>query len=134
MAAPSKPPTPPTRPELRRRSRRVKAHIPVIVHRHQGDAKYETAGTLVVNAHGALILLAMAVAPGELISLRNPTTDEEILARVTKVGTRLLGKTQVGVEFIKPEPNFWKVEDRPENWERKPARPATEENAAKSRG
>jgi hypothetical protein len=125
-------PKPPPRPELRRRSRRVKAHIPVVVHRHQGEPRSETAGTLVVNAHGALILLAMPVAPGELISLKNPKTDEEILARVTTVGTRLLGKTQIGVEFIKPEPDFWKVEDRPENWERKPPR-SREENAAKSR-
>ncbi len=111
----------PTRPELRRRSRRVKAHIQVVVHRHQGQGQSETAGTLVVNAHGALLLLAMPVIAGELISLNNVATEEEILARVTSLGTRLLGKTQVGVEFIKPEPNFWKVPDRPENWERKPA-------------
>lgn len=129
MAAPNKPVP---KPELRRRSRRIKAHIPVIVHGHKGASKSETAGTLVVNAHGALILLAMAVAPGELLSLRNPATDDEILARVTTVGTRLLGKTQVGVEFIKPEPNFWKVEDRPENWERKPARVVSEESTSKS--
>src|ERR1700723_11337 len=109
----------PSRPELRRRSRRVKAHIQVVVHRHQGQGRTETAGTLVVNAHGALILLAMPVVPGELISLKNVATEEEILARVTSLGTRLLGKTQVSIEFIKPEPNFWKVPDRPENWERK---------------
>jgi|HubBroStandDraft_6_1064221.scaffolds.fasta_scaffold125303_3 hypothetical protein len=113
----------PTRPELRRRSRRVKAHIQVVVHRHQGQGRTETAGTLVVNAHGALILLAMPVVPGELISLKNVATEEEILARVTSLGTRLLGKTQVGIEFIKPEPNFWKVADRPENWERKQTLP-----------
>jgi hypothetical protein len=113
----------PTGPELRRRSRRVKAHIQVVVHRHQGQGRTETAGTLVVNAHGALILLAMPVVPGELISLKNVATEEEILARVTSLGTRLLGKTQVGVEFIKPEPNFWKVPDRPENWERKQTLP-----------
>jgi hypothetical protein len=113
----------PTRPELRRRSRRIKAHIQVVVHRHQGQGLSETAGTLVVNAHGALLLLAMPVVPGELISLKNVATEEEILARVTSLGTRLLGKTQVGVEFIKPEPNFWKVPDRPENWERKRVQP-----------
>ncbi len=111
-----------SRPELRRRSRRVKAHIPVIIHRHQGESRSEATNTLVVNAHGGLILLAMQVMPGELISLKNPSNDEEILARVTTVGTRLLGKTQVGVEFIKPEPDFWKVVDRPENWERKSPR------------
>ncbi len=126
MGGPAKPPA---RPELRRRSRRVKAHIQVVVHRHQGGGSSETAGTLVVNAHGALLLLAMPVVPGELISLRNPATDDEILARVTSMGTRLLGKTQVGVEFIKPEPDFWKVEDRPENWARKPARRAEEVTA-----
>ncbi len=129
MGGPAKPPA---RPELRRRSRRVKAHIQVVVHRHQGGGSSEVAGTLVVNAHGALILLAMPVVPGELISLRNPATDDEILARVTSMGTRLLGKTQVGVEFIKPEPDFWKVEDRPENWARKSPRRA-EEVAAKPR-
>jgi hypothetical protein len=117
-------PKPPARPELRRRSRRVKAHIQVVIHRHQGQGRTETAGTLVVNAHGALLLLAMPVVAGELISLKNVATEEEILARVTSLGTRLLGKTQVGVEFIKPEPNFWKVPDRPDNWERKPAQPA----------
>jgi hypothetical protein len=90
----------------------------VVVQRHQGEARSESAGTLRVNAHGALLLLAMPVAPGELIRLKNPATEDEILARVTAVGTRLLGKTQVGVEFIKPEPNFWGIQDRPENWER----------------
>jgi len=70
----------------------------------------------------------MPVVPGELISLRNPATDDEILARVTSMGTRLLGKTQVGVEFIKPEPDFWKVEDRPENWARKSPRSASNDS------
>jgi hypothetical protein len=129
MGAPAKPPA---RPELRRRSRRVKAHIQVVVHRHQGGGSSEVAGTLVVNAHGALILLAMPVVPGELISLKNPATDDEILARVTSMGTRLLGKTQVGVEFIKPEPDFWKVDDRPDNWARKSPRSA-KDDAVKSR-
>jgi len=125
MGAPTKPPA---RPELRRRSRRVKAHIQVVVHRHQGGGSSETAGTLVVNAHGALLLLAMPVVPGELISLRNPATDDEILARVTSMATRLLGKTQVGVEFIKPEPDFCNVEARPENWARKSPRSASNDS------
>ena len=124
---------PPPRPELRRRSRRVKAHIPVVVHRHRGESRSELAGTLVVNAHGALILLAMPVVPGELVSLTNPATNDEILARITKVGTHLLGKSQVGIEFIKPEPDFWKVEDRPDNWERKKPR-NVEADTAKTRG
>lgn len=106
------------RPELRRRSQRVKMRIPVLV-RPQTVEKHpvtEKTETLVVNAHGALLLLATEVAVDEFVVLQNLRTGEELLCRVNLVGPSFMGKTQVAVEFIKPAPAFWGITAPPKDW------------------
>ena len=104
------------RPELRRRSQRVRARIAVEVRTQTRSIRLEKSNTLIVNAHGALILLAMEVETDQLVVVKNIQSGEELLSRVTSTGASFMGKSQVGIEFIKPSPNFWGLPSPPKNW------------------
>jgi hypothetical protein len=96
------------RPEKRRRSKRINARVPVLVHLLDPNKRpvTETTHTVVVNAHGALILLATPVERQVIIRIENSVNGEELLCRVAHVGPSFMGKTQVAVEFIKPSATF----------------------------
>jgi hypothetical protein len=74
------------RPENRRRSKRVKARIPVVVRFQTSDKQpiSEKTHTITVKDSG-----------------------EELLGRVTSLGASFMGKTRIAVEFIMPTPGFW---------------------------
>jgi len=100
-------------PQNRRRSKRVHVRIPVLV-RLQDSKKNSVAEkthTIIVNSHGALILLATKVNVQQIIHIENVNTKEELLCRVACLGSSFMGKTQVAIEFIMPAPKFWR--DRP---------------------
>ncbi len=107
-----------TRPEQNRRSKRLKMRIAVVIRTQTADKKpvSEKAEALVVNAHGGLLLLAAKVATNDMILVANPKTGEELLCRVTSLGPSFMGKTEVGIEFIKPAPRFWGISSPPEDW------------------
>jgi hypothetical protein len=93
----------------RRRSKRVQHKTPVMV-RFQDANKHsisENTHTMIVNDHGALILLAAEVRAQQIIRIENLNIGEELLCRVASIGPTLMGKTQVAVEFIIPKPGFW---------------------------
>jgi hypothetical protein len=98
-------------PGDRRRSIRVNARIPVIVRLQRANLRTVTqqAEALVINAHGALLLLAVAVSEDEILTLVNSGNGEEVVARVTSLGATFMGKAEVAIEFIKPTPEFWRV-------------------------
>src|SRR5580700_5489726 len=94
----------------RRRSQRVILSLPVTVRTEDGpkDTSFEEeTHTLIVNLHGALILLAGKVIKGQKLLLKNRVTQEEQVCQVASLGSKAEGKTQVGVEFLKPSPDFW---------------------------
>ncbi len=97
------------RPENRRRSTRVKVRIPVVVRFQTADKHSisEKTHTIIVNDHGALILLAAAVETQQIIRIENLASGEELLCRVTSVGASFMGKTQIAVELVMPTPGFW---------------------------
>ncbi len=104
----------------RRRSQRVILTMAVTV-RNEGSSPKETSfveetHTLIVNLHGALILLAAKVAKGQKLRLSNRATKEEQLCRVASISPGSEGKAQVGVEFLKPSPDFWRITFPPEDW------------------
>ncbi len=105
-------------PSDRRRSQRVYLRIPIAVIAPGADKKMsrEMTHTIVVNAHGALILLELPVREGQTIILQNPETSEEQTCRVVRLNRTPQGKTEVGIEFLKPAPNFWRVAFPPEDW------------------
>jgi hypothetical protein len=67
----------------------------------------EKTHTVIVNEHGALILLAASVAVDQIIRLENSNVGEELLCRVASLGPGFMGKTQVAIEFIMATPGFW---------------------------
>jgi hypothetical protein len=95
--------------ENRRRSKRVKARVPVVVRFQDSNKRFisEATHTVIVNEHGALLLLAASVEVDQIIRLENPNLGEELLCRVTSLGPSFMGKTQVAVELIMPTPGFW---------------------------
>jgi hypothetical protein len=103
----------------RRRSQRVILSLAVTVRTEDGpkDKSFqEETHTLVVNLHGALIALAGKVAKGQKLRVTNRGTHEEQICRVATLGPTSGGKAQVGVEFLKPSPDFWHISFPPEDW------------------
>jgi hypothetical protein len=104
-----------------RRSQRVMLNASVVVLTQGADDKppvSEETRTLVVNAHGAVMLLRLNVSMEQLLTLRNSKTGEEVSCRVVYVSPRPLDKDrrEVGVEFTKPFPRFWGIAFPPSNW------------------
>lgn len=101
-----------------RRSQRLLLQMPVLVQGVTEDTHsfLEETKTLVVNAHGALIVLSMRVACGQKLVLKNQKTNEERPCKVVFLGPGKIGKNQVGVEFTQPAPFFWHIDFPPEDW------------------
>jgi len=101
-----------------RRSQRVLIGLPVSVVLARPSQKpiTEHAKTLAVNAHGALVLLAMKLFAGDPVTLINPETEEQQPSRVVYVGSRESEKQEVGIEFVKPSPMFWRIAFPPSGW------------------
>ena len=111
----------------RRRSQRVILTMPVIIRTEDGpkDTSFEEeTHTLIVNLHGALILLAAKVTKGQKLRMKNRATQVEQVCQVASLGSKSEGKTQVGVEFLKPSPDFWQISFPPEDWAVPDAPPA----------
>lgn len=101
-----------------RRSQRVVLSLPVVVRaQFEGENPCaEKSHTLVVNAHGALIALALRVRPEQPLMLENRGSGKEQRCRVVHVGERQCDKAEVGVEFAEPAPHFWNIEFPPADW------------------
>jgi PilZ domain len=74
---------------------------------HNGKKFRETCQTLVVSAHGGLLTLKHEVDNGELLTITNPETQEEIECRIVFLGDLCDAGQRVGVEFLTPSPRFW---------------------------
>jgi hypothetical protein len=113
-------------PRKRRRSRRIRARIRVVVRvqSRNKETVCEETDALVVNAHGGLVLLATSVARDQFVTVINAKTNQELLARVTGTGQRFMGKAQVGIEFIRPAPDFWGIFPQPKDWKAASSLPA----------
>lgn len=102
----------------KRRSQRVLVSVPVTVITQGTDKQpvSEETRTLVVNAHGALVLIGRKVSIGQLLTLKNTKTGEEQASRVVFINPQQAGKSEVGIEFMKPAPRFWRIAFPPEDW------------------
>ncbi len=81
-----------------------------------GKSIDEETRTLVVNAHGALVTLSTPVPQGQQLSITHMGTKQSLECQVVFVGAAQGGKTQLGLEFVKPSPGFWQVSFPPEDW------------------
>ncbi|SRR5713101_728258 len=102
----------------RRRSQRVTLGISVVVTTQAADksAASEETRTQIVNAHGALMFLEMNTAIGQMITLKNNMTGEEVACRVVFARRNTPDKSEVALEFIKPAPSFWRITFPPPDW------------------
>lgn len=101
-----------------RRTQRVQIAMPVLIRGNNGGRSFEEeTHTLLVNAHGCLILLAVPVERNQQISIVNPKTAEELPCTVVFLGQKENGKTQVGIEFTEPSPLFWRIVFPPDDWD-----------------
>ena len=102
----------------RRRSMRVLLSVPIQACGKTTDGQdfEEQARTLVVNAHGALISLSSSVAAGQMITVANKATQKSLECRIVYLGNAQAGKTQMGIEFVKPSADFWQIDFPPDDW------------------
>ncbi len=102
----------------RRRSMRVLLSVPILItgkSSKQLDFAEQTR-TLVVNAHGALISLTTPVVAGQIVTVSNKATQTSLECRIVYLGNAQAGKTQMGIEFVKPAPTFWQIDFPPDDW------------------
>lgn len=100
-----------------RRSKRVYISMRVLV-KFQRDGKphEEQALSEAVNAHGCLLRLSVAPGRGQTLILVNLGTTEQAECRVAYLGHSEAGKVKVGIEFLKPAENFWRIAFPPDDW------------------
>ena len=77
---------------------------------HNGKKFKESCETVVVNAHGGLLMLKHEIDNGEMLVLTNPETLEEQECRVVYQGEPCERGQRIGVEFLTPAPHFWGLE------------------------
>ena len=101
----------------RRRSHRVNIAMPIVVRGKASQPFQEQTHTISVNAHGCVFRLATQVTRLQEVAIVNLKTAEELPCKVTFLGQRESGKTEVGVEFSEPSPLFWRIAFPPEDWD-----------------
>jgi hypothetical protein len=96
----------------RRRSGRAfhKMRLQAAGRAHDGKKFKESCETVVVNAHGGLLLMKHEIDNGEMVVLTNPETLEEQECRVVYQGEPSDRGQRIGVEFLTPAPRFWGLE------------------------
>src|SRR6266404_6116287 len=101
-----------------RRSQRVIVKVSVMVLEEGAENKpvSEETRTVTVKARGAMVLLGLKVSIGQLLTLRNSRTGEEVACRVVYMSPHESEKRQVGVDFMEPCPRFWRISFPPPDW------------------
>jgi hypothetical protein len=93
----------------RRRAKRVPLNVPVFVYGRgeRNEPFHEETNSLVVNAHGALLILSSEVNFGQELWLTNPATRDERACHVVHFGKKTRKRSEVAVAFTEPAPAFW---------------------------
>jgi hypothetical protein len=96
----------------RRRSNRLGLRVPVVVFGYRTDGVFfhEDTMTQQGNAHGGLLCLAASVKTGQSLWLTNKLTLDQKECHVVRLGSSGPEKTDVGFEFARPAPDFWRAE------------------------
>ena len=112
-----------TSDSARRRSQRLLLGLPVVVcgESPNQESFREEALTVAFNAHGALLVLYARVELGQKLLLMNPATWDDQEARVVYSAPSYGGLAHVGIEFTRPAPEFWPINDPPDDWNIAPA-------------
>lgn len=98
-----------TRGSDRRREERVSHQTTVLVYGSDAEKQpfHEQSETIDANEAGCLLMLASGVSRGQRLFLTNMRNQAEQECRVVYVGRKVEGKSRVGIEFVRPAPEFW---------------------------
>lgn len=101
-----------------RRSQRILLSVPVIISgkRANGSSFSEPTQTVVVNAHGALLLLREPVVVGQVLNITNVATGEALACHVKDTNLGQDEVPEIGIEFAQPSARFWRVSFPPVGW------------------
>jgi hypothetical protein len=94
----------------RRRSSRLPIHVALIICADGGRLQEHTC-TYSLSAHGMRVPLAATMTLGQMLVIQNPENWAERHGRVVRIGRYHLGRTEVGIEFTEPAPDFWLIRD-----------------------
>jgi hypothetical protein len=93
-----------------RRGPRVSARIPILVRCEVPENPWEEkTETLVLSAHGFLLICRHELRQGETLTCIRLDTGRRLTARVAWVRQKESGETHAGMEFLSDE-NFWEQE------------------------
>jgi len=94
----------------RRKGLRQSHETTVLVYGSDSEKQpfHEQSETIDANENGCLLSLASSVSRGQRLFLTNMRNQAEQECHVVYVGRRTHGKSRVGVEFIRPTPQFWR--------------------------
>ncbi len=101
-----------------RRSHRIVLSVPIIVSgtRAIGSPFNERTKTLVVSAHGGLILLREPVIVGQVLNITHVSTGEELVCTVKDINAGQEELPEIGIGFAQPNAHFWRVTFPPDDW------------------
>jgi hypothetical protein len=102
----------------KRRSERVNLRMPVMVTTTTVDGRevQEVTETAIVNAHGGLFRSTMEFLVAQPLVLTNLNSNLKESARVVRAEALENGGFGVAFEFDNAAPEFWQVEDAPDDW------------------
>jgi c-di-GMP-binding flagellar brake protein YcgR len=95
----------------RRRSARVTLAVPLRVDGQtvSGEQFIIRTQSHTVSQFGCLITLEEEVAPDQTVVLMNEHTRQSVRCRVVTTRRHRDGKRYLGVEFVSPKCNFWRI-------------------------
>ena len=101
-----------------RRSERLHLTVPVMVTAAGVDGReiQELTQTAIVNAHGGLFRSTVEFLVAQPLVLTNLNTNLKESARVVHAELLANGEFGVAFEFDNAAPEFWQVEDAPDDW------------------
>jgi len=102
----------------KRRSERVNLVVPMMVTALRVDGReiQELTQTAIVNAHGGLFRSTTEFLVAQPLVLTNLNTNLKESARVVHAEMLPNGEFGVAFEFDNAAPEFWQVEDAPDDW------------------
>jgi len=108
----------PSKHLTRRRDHRVLLSISILVTgtRDDGQRFSEESRTVVVNSHGAMILLGENVKAGQRLKVRHVLSGETRECTVIDLGAKRDNKREVGIELAESSSQFWHVSFPPDDW------------------
>jgi hypothetical protein len=105
----------------RRRSQRLFLQVRVVVEGKLANKSpfSEETHTIVLNAHGALVEMGLALDQGQAVTMLNVRTSDKTECTVKLVTPAEAKKFNIALEFTKPNPGFWRISFPPDDWTNK---------------